>query len=453
MFKDFEKQSPLTWKEKIITDLKGGNYEDLLVWKSDEGITVEPLYTKENRSSNSGVLFKNATWNIVDRLVLSEEKKDNAVLLETLNWGSSSIFLDVTKVEKLNPEILFKDIAIDCIECIVDCNLNQSTLISTILEYIKTHFDLDKINFKVNFNSFHQYYKSGHVSSNLSEELKCFLAIQNQYTNPNIKLFGIDLRYLQNAGARMIDQLAYSLAIAQLYVDVLDKSVLSHIGIFTSTASNFFFEISKLRAFRKLWAYYSKSYEVEDTLWIFAENSTKNKTVFDPYVNMLRTGSETLSNVIGGADSIYTQPFDAVYKNRNTFSNRIARNQQILIQGESYFDKVADVANGAYYIEHLTQELEQKAFDKFKDIDALGWLNFLNGGNLKSELELVSQTDKSNFDDLSKPLLGTNLYPNLEETMSEDIEIDIDPYKSYHIKNRRISIASELERLAQEKQK
>ena len=182
-------------------------------------------------------------------------------------------------------------------------------MVSDVLDYINANYDLNKINFRLKFDAFNHFYETGELSNNLIEELKSLNNLQQNYAYSNIRLFSIDVCYLQNAGAKMNQQLAYILSIAQHYVDILDKDVLSYIGIYTAHASNFFFETAKLRAIRKLWKFYTEAYEIKSTAWIYAENSHRNKTVFDPYVNMLRTGSESLSAVVGGADAVFTSPF------------------------------------------------------------------------------------------------------------------------------------------------
>lgn len=451
MFKDFDKQTPQLWKEKIITDLKGGDYNELLIWNSDEDISIDPFYTKQNRSNSDGLTFKNAEWEIVEFLKITQEKENNQALLHVLNWGTTALHIDITEKSELNYELLFKDIAIDCIGLIVTCTTKQAKQVNSLLTYLDKTYDLNSINLRLNYDGFHTFYKSGAFPNTLPEELKQFQTLQQQFAYPNIRLFSIDLRYLQNSGTKINQQLAYALAIAQYYVEHLGKTVLPYMAFYTAHASNFFFETAKLRALRKLWKFYTESYEVESNLWVYAENSTRNKTVFDPYVNMLRTGSETLSAILGGADAVYTLPFDSIYKHQNEFSSRIARNQQVLIQGESYIDKVADVSNGAYYSEHLTSTFETEAYALFQIVDKTGWANYLTSGQLKAQLVEVQTQAKTHFDSKDKPLLGTNLYPNLEETRSNDIEFDIDPFKDFYIPNRRLSVDTELERLANEK--
>lgn len=452
MFKDFDKQTPQSWKEKIITDLKGGDYNELLIWNSDEDISIDPFYTKQNRSESTGLVFDNSDWDIVEFLTISNEKENNAHLLHVLNWGATALNIDITSTDSITYSTLFNTIALDCIGLVVTCNTNQVHLIEELLIYIGKHYDLNKINLHLNFDGFYKVYQSGKLSDTFADELLALKVLQDKYAYPNIRLFSIDLRYLQNAGAKIDQQLAFALSIAQYYVDIVGKTILPYIGFYTAHASNFFFETAKLRALRKLWDFYCTSYDLKSVAWIYAENSTRNKTVFDPYVNMLRTGSETLSAVVGGADAIYTIPFDTIYKHQNEFSSRIARNQQVLIKGESYMDKVADVSNGAYYLEHLTTTFEQNAYTLFQTIDKQGWLEYMTSGALKTDLTQVQEQSSQNFNDKQKPLLGTNLYPNLEETMSEDIEIEIDPYQANYIPCRRISVESELERLANEKQ-
>lgn len=452
MFKDFDKQTPQSWKEKIITDLKGGNYNELLIWNSDEDISIDPFYTKQNRSESSGLVFDNSDWEIVEYLKIANEKENNNQLLHVLNWGATALNLNISSKTDIDYDQLFDSIALDCIGLIITCHTNQSDLIDKLLTYADSKYDLNKVNIRLCFDGFNTYYQSGEISDSLTEDLLELKNLQDKFAYSSIKLFSIDLRYLQNSGAKINQQLAYTLSIAQYMVNAVGKTILPSICIYTSHASNFFFETAKLRALRKLWHFYTDSYSIESNAWIYAENSTRNKTVFDPYVNMLRTGSETLSAIIGGADAVYTLPFDAIYKHQNAFSSRIARNQQVLIKGESYMDKVADVANGAYYLEHLTHTFEQDAYKIFQSIDEKGWKDYLNSGQLKSDILEAQMQSTDNFNDKQKPLLGTNLYPNLEETMSEDIEIDIDPYHASYIPCRRISIESELERLANEKQ-
>ena len=111
---------------------------------------------------------------------------------------------------------------------------------------------------------------------------------------------------------------------------------------------------------------------------IHCVTSEWNKTVYDPYVNMLRTQTEAMSAILGGTDSLTVEPFDIVFRKPDEFSERIARNQQLILKEEAYFDKVADPAAGSYYIENLTSLIAENAWKLFLEIEETGWFSCLS---------------------------------------------------------------------------
>ena len=143
--------------------------------------------------------------------------------------------------------------------------------------------------------------------------------------------------------------------------------------------SNYFMEIAKLRAARMLWARLAEQYKPADPsslkIPIHACSGMWNKSVYDPYVNVLRLTTECMSASIGGANSITILPFNNTYKTADDFSQRIARNIQIILKEESYLDKVVDPSAGSYYIESLTDELAQMAWNDFKKIEEVGGIS------------------------------------------------------------------------------
>ena len=186
-------------------------------------------------------------------------------------------------------------------------------------------------------------------------------------------------------------------------------------------------EIAKIRAARMLWSKIMEQYQPKCDcclkVFINATSSLWNKSIFDPYVNMLRTTTETMSAAIAGADSISTNPFDIAFKEADDFSYRIARNQQLLLKEESYLDKIVDPAAGSYYIENLTDSIAQYAWQYFLTIEEKqGFANAIRQGYVQDEIAKTAQQRDMDIATRRTTILGTNQYPNLTETMNAKIE-------------------------------
>jgi methylmalonyl-CoA mutase len=152
---------------------------------------------------------------------------------------------------------------------------------------------------------------------------------------------------------------------------------------------------------------------------IHSVTSEFNKTIFDPYVNMLRTQTEAMSAVLGGTDSLTVVPFDSAFRKSDNFSERIARNQQLLLKEESYFGSVADPAGGSYYIENLTSLIAENAWKLFLEIEEQGgFLDALRNGFIQNILSGSASKRKSDVALRKTILLGTNQYPDQTETFT-----------------------------------
>jgi methylmalonyl-CoA mutase len=195
------------------------------------------------------------------------------------------------------------------------------------------------------------------------------------------------------------------------------------------TGSNYFQEIAKLRAARLIWSVVTNGFDPGQSenikMDIHCVTSEWNKTVYDPYVNMLRTQTEAMSAILGGTDSLTLEPFDIVFRHPDEFSERIARNQQLILKEEASFDKVADPAAGSYYIENLTTLIAENAWKLFLEVeDKGGFLACLKSGYIQDRL---SESGTKRRNDTSKRktiLLGTNQYPNTQEKISDTVDIN-----------------------------
>jgi methylmalonyl-CoA mutase len=449
MFQNFDKQTAESWKEKIITDLKGGDYDELLRWSSLEGIDVEPFYSKENLTSVSEAVYQHTDWEICEDIIVEDEKKGQSDILSALQKGVNTINLHFKgDASTIDFSLLFKDVLLNAIGIIVSIESNQISVLKDLLSYIKSEISISEVSIRASYDLLTPFYQKGNmIDQSFITEIT---DLQKEFSYSNIKLLAVDTRYLQLAGSRIDLQNAISLAIVQYWIDQVGDSALQHMAFYKANGANYFFEIAKLRSFRKIFAFMAKEYNQDVEPFVYVENSLKNKTVYDPYVNMLRSGSESLSAALGGANAIKTVAFDEVYTQPNEFSKRIARNQQILLKGESYIGKVADPSQGAYYIEVLTEALLNKSYSLFQNIEEQGFENFVSD-SLKTMVLEMNETYKKAYSELETPLLGTNLYPNKKEVMREEIKLNIDPFKDNHVPARRLSVDDELVRINEEK--
>src|SRR5690606_11702039 len=260
----------------------------------------------------------------------------------------------------------------------------------------------------------------------------------NQFENivKSTKTFSIDASLYHNAGANMVQQLAYALAHANEYLNRIDNNS-SLRGIFTessnekaevifnmSVGSNHFFEIAKIRALRLLWTTLISEYKFNIDCHIYTSPTKRNKTLYDYNTNMLRTTTECMSAILGGSDTICNLPYDAIYHKSNEFGNRIARNQLLILKHESYFDKVNNPADGAYYIETITNQLAEKALELFKNIEANGgFVKQLKEGTIQRKIKESADKEQQQFNAGDIVLTGTNKHANPSDKMKDNLEL------------------------------
>jgi methylmalonyl-CoA mutase len=230
----------------------------------------------------------------------------------------------------------------------------------------------------------------------------------------------------------MVQELGFALASGTEYLTLAVKAgipiddVAQRMMFSFGVGSNYFMEIARLRAARLLWAKIIEQYKPQNEtsmqMWIHCNTSAWNKTLFDPYVNLLRTTTEAMSAIIGGTQSLSILPFDTFYKDPDEFSNRLARNQQIILKEEVYLDKVVDPAAGSYYIENLTQLIAEAAWKVFLQVEEKGGMvEAVKAGFVQ---DMVEKSAGERLDDIANRRiiqLGTNQHPNPAEQMLEKI--------------------------------
>jgi methylmalonyl-CoA mutase len=445
LFDDFEPVSAAAWKQKIQVDLKGADYNESLLWHTEEGIVVKPFYTKEDRT-NTPISAPKKGFYICQTIFIDDEKIANSLAVDALKRGATAIQFKAT--QKFNYQKVLKKIDV------------KKAVLYFHFSFLDADFQIELSNF---CNSEKIFFQTD-IIGNLAENGNWFISLKQDFkqlepivaTTRNCISVSCDL--YQNAGATITQQLAYTLAHANEYLHHFGKEVATKIHFTFSASSNYFFEIAKLRAFRILWETLLNEYDVKDhVVHVFSQPSLRNKTLYDYNVNMLRSTSESMSSILGGSNTVSTIAYDAMYHKSNEFGERIARNQLLILQQESYLQEAQKMADGTYYIESITHQLAEKALTLFKQIEkAGGFLKQLKAGNIQKKIAESALKEEEDFKANNIILLGTNLQINKENKMKHDLELF--PFvKQRNIKTiiipinrKRLSETLEKERIAQE---
>ena len=425
IFTDFPPVSEKTYKQKIQVDLKGADYNDTLVWKSPEGIHVKPFYHREDLENNHSSVQAPKQWFIGEDIFILDSKKSVTTALNAISNGTEAMRFIADKafdIDALLEPLAGKEIPLHFeLRFLGDTPSNQTdefvkALIEKSGHYSITSFlNIDPIG---NLASDGNWYQSAEKDYEKLQELLT--------TKGNI--LTVDTAHYQNAGATSVQQLAYGLAHVNEYLNFAETHKLSidSIRFKVAVGSNYFFEIAKLRALRMLFDLIKKEYTVavDTTCHILAKPTRRNKTIYDYNTNMLRSTTECMSAILGGADTIINRPYDDLYHKANAFGQRISRNQLIILKKESYFDAVSNPADGTYYIESLTQELASKALSLFKEIEASGgFLQQLKEGTIQKKVKESAQKEQDAFNNGEHVLLGTNIHPNPQDKMKNELEL------------------------------
>ena len=450
LFSDFPAVTTQEWMDKIMVDLKGADYEKKLVWKTNEGFKVKPFYRREDLEGLKtteglpgqypyirGNKKDDNTWFVRQDIRVDNPAEANAKALDLLNKGIDSLGFHI-KAKDLNADYirtLLKDICCECVELnFKTCQRHTVELAKLLTEYFKEKgYDPEKLQGSLDFDPISRMMKKGKNVSGLIANAKELVEVMAPY--PKFRCIAVNSLALNNAGAYIYQELGYALAWGNEYLsrlteagvsaDLAAKKIKFNFGI----SSNYFMEIAKFRAARMLWAdivnEYRPACQCACQMAVHAETSSFNLTLFDAHVNLLRTQTEAMSAAIAGVDSITVTPFDKAYETPNDFSERIARNQQLLLKEESHLNRIVDPAAGSYYIENLTVSIAKQAWDLFLQTEEAG-------GMVKAVLDssvqnAVNSSNRARHEAVSKRkeiLLGTNQYPNFNETAGEKAPLE-----------------------------
>jgi len=449
LFSEFPPVSTQEWLEKITVDLKGADFEKKLVWKTNEGFKVQPFYRAEDLQGvdtetrpnefpyRRGTKSTDNSWLVRQNISTKDLKEANTKALDILNKGIDSLnFCCCGRVLQVaDLEVLLEGVCADCIDVNfgIAPELACEQAEALVAYFTKKNYNLETLCGSIIYDPIKSMMKKG-VESSLDNAAKLLeiLAPLKKF-----RCLTASASLLSDSGAFCYQELGYALAWGNEYMrslteaGVAAEAVAKKIQFNFGIGSNYFMEIAKFRAARMLWAKIVEAYkpachcdkEPKDGICrcsckmkVNATTTKYNQTLFDPYVNLLRSQTEAMSAAIAGVDSITVVPFDASYAKPEEFSEHLARNQQLLLKEESHFDKVIDPAGGSYYIEHLTDAIAEQAWKLFLSVEEEGgMLAMVKAGKVQ---EAVNATNASRHEAVAKrreSLLGTNQFPNIKE--------------------------------------
>ena len=442
LFTEFAAPTTQEWLDKIQVDLKGADFQKRLVWRTNEGFNVQPFYRREDLANLKtpdalpgefpfvrGNKKDSNAWYVRQNIMVGEDPKAaNAKALDILNKGIDSLGFHIPgkMVSKETVETLLDQILCDVVEVnFATCPRHAVELAEILVAYFaEKGYDKQKVVGSIEWDPMQKMVMKGKDVAPVLAFGPKLVEVLKEY--PNFRCIAVSTDALNNAGAYIVQELGYALAWGNEYLqqlvdagvdaDLAAQSIKFNMGV----SENYFMEIAKFRAARLLWAQIVKQYEPKSDeackMCVNATTSKYNQTLFDSYVNLLRSQTEAMSAALGGIHSMVVTPFDAPYEQATDFSERIARNQQLLIKEESHFDRIVDPSAGSYYIEHLTDALATEAWKIFLKVEEEGgFLAAVKAGTVQDDINATNVKRHGDAAKRKEFLLGTNQFPNFTE--------------------------------------
>ena len=492
------------WKAACEALLKGAPFEKKMFTKTYEGITFDPMYTRKHTEDilPKGVMpgmgdyrrgvdaagYIGKPWGIAQACDETLPAENNELLRHEHDKGATiyHIVLDtasrtgvdarqaeavgdtgtsVTTVEDMH--VLLTGLDLAKFPLYVYAGANAVPLLALVAAARRAAGeDMAAVRGIVGADPIGALAADGKLPASLDAHYDSLAAAARWATvnAPHLRTVFVRSDVYSNGGANDVQEVASVLATATAYLRALCERGLtideaaSQIAFAFSMGANFFLQIAKLRAVRPLWAQivgaFGGSAEAQK-MRIHARPALFFKTIYDPYVNMLRNTTEIFSGVVGGIDSFESAPFDEPIRKGDEFSRRIARNVQIMLQEEFGLLQPIDPAGGSWAVETLTRQMKEKIWAEFQRIEKEGGIiAALRAGSLQESVAAVLAARFKNADLRRDRIVGNNMYPNMTETLletrAEDTAAlkaqrtaDIDAYLSdIDVKHRDEALAS-----------
>ena len=453
LFSEFPPVSTSTWEETIARDLKGADYQKKMVWQCGQGFPLNPYYRAEDikdllapRSLPGEFPFVRGNktsndWYVRQNIRVGKISEANKKALDILMKGVDSLgFMLDDRTSHTHDDIdaLCRNIFAEIVELNFMCGQEAENIAGIFYDLVEQYNrDFNKVHGSVNFDPLGRLIMKGNFYEGPEEDFeRCKRMISRTANLPHFSVITVNGRSFHHSGASIVQELAFTLSAGAEYLTQLTERGLSVDDVAPAMRFNFavgpdyFMEMARIRAARRLWAAIVKAYGPSSDdiarMSIHTETASWNITVYDPYVNMLRTTTESMSAVIAGVDSHTIKPYDAAYNHPGEFSERIARNQQLLLKEESYLDRVVDPAAGSYYIETLTEKLVEEGWKRFLEVEEQGgYIEAVKKGFIQQKVKEHAASLDEAVANRRYSLLGTNLYPNVSEVIETYIPAEV----------------------------
>lgn len=405
LFKEFKPGTAAEWKAQLLQDLKGES-PDQLTWENENGISIAPYYTSEDLQHTYEPAFTHADWQITGKAENTDATVVNQRLLRQLKQGATSVEVNYTGE---NYTTALKDISLPHINAVFFVARGKVT---QLLDFLDKSYGLSNLNCSF-FATDIQSENDGHDWLEKTSVLKSFT---------NLRAQSFNVLPFHNHGC--VAQYEIALALSGLAAFLSRDAGSMHPSAFTvklGVNSDYFVQIAKLRALRRLWELFKKEFKLTNDLYVIAETSVSNKSLGDSHNNLLRTTVEAMAAVLGGCNELVVNEFDVLFPGSSSLAERMAINQQLILKEESYFDKMADVACGSYFVESLTDALATQALATFKGFEKQGgYFVCLEKGVFEKEIRLQYEQEAARINDQKKLVIGVNKYRNEKDQPALD---------------------------------
>ena len=479
-------QSRVDWQKLAEKELRGRPIEEL-DWKTLEGIEVKPVYSEEDLKGLAhlgklpglepyvrgvkATMYTGRPWTIRQYAGYSTAEESNAFYKRGLAAGQQgvSVAFDLathrgydSDHERVIGDVGKAGVAIDSVE-------DMKILFDGIpLEEISVSMTMNGAVIPVLANFIVAGEEQGHKRSELSgtiqnDILKEFM-VRNTYIyppEPSMRIVADIIEYtsnempkfnsisisgyhMQEAGASLVQELAYTLADGKEYAKkAIEKGLdidafAGRLSFFFAIGMNFFMESAKLRAARLLWHRIMTELGAKNPrskmLRTHCQTSGVSLQEQDPYNNVIRTAYEAMSAVLGGTQSLHTNALDEAMALPTDFSARIARNTQLILQEETGVSNVVDPLAGSYYVEKLTADLADAAWELIEEVDEMGGMTkAVAAGMPKLRIEETAARRQADIDRGDQVIVGVNKYRLNEEDQLEIRDIDNDAVREAQV--------------------
>lgn len=444
LFDQFPGVSYDEWRAKVEADLKGADFNKKLVWRTNEGFNVQPIYRAEDiadlKTTDSlpgeypyvrGTRTDN-NWLTRQEIIADNAAEANKIAREVIGKGVNSLGFKVEEANEQTVATLLEGIDLNAIEVNFNCcPCKANDLAAALVKYLKDNKAEKTFHGSIDFNPLRKALRHGAaLNDGIVDKAKAL--VETVKDVPALRVLAVDSVLFCDGGAYIFQELGYALAWGAQWLTALTDAgltvdeVASRIKFNMGVSSNYFMELAKFRAARMLWAQIVEAYKPADAnsakMHVHASTSKFNQTIYDAHVNLLRSQTEAMSAALAGVDSITSVPFDTPYKTPDAFSERIARNQQFLLKEESHLDKVVDPAGGSYYVETLTVSIANEAWKLFVATDEEGFFKLVSEGKMQAAVNESCEKRHTDVARRKEILLGTNQYPNINERAADKIE-------------------------------